>query len=223
MTARVALITGASRGIGQAIATAFSRAGWSVLAPARSELDLSSNASIETWCRCHADRRIDALVNNAAINRPEILENIDEDFWQAMVQTNVTAPRKLIAALAPGMKANRWGRILNVSSIFSRVSREGRSSYSATKAALNGLTRAAAIELAPFHILVNSLCPGYVETEMTSANNPPAALETIVSAIPLGRMAQPEEIAQVAMFLCSDANSYITGQEIVADGGFLCR
>ena len=223
MTARTALITGASRGIGQAMAKAFSGAGWSVLAPSRAELDLASNTSIEGWCSRHSDRRIDALVNNAAINRPEVLEDIDEDFWQAMIQTNVTAPRKLIAALAPGMKTNGWGRILNISSIFSRVSREGRASYSATKAALNGLTRAAAIELGPFRILVNSLSPGYVETEMTAVNNPPAALETIVSAIPLGRMAQPEEIAQVALFLCSEANSYITGQEIVADGGFLCR
>ena len=121
------------------------------------------------------------------------------------------------------MKARGWGRVLNISSIFSLVTKERRLTYSTVKAGLNGMTRSLALELAPYNVLVNSLCPGYVETALTRANNAPEEIAAIARSIPVGRLAQPEEIARVAAFLCSEENTYLTGQTLAVDGGFLLR
>jgi 3-oxoacyl-[acyl-carrier protein] reductase len=215
-----ALVTGGSRGLGAAIARELERRGMEVLAPPRAQLDLADPASIESFIRAHASARIDVLVNNAGINHIRPLEKLAPAEWQQMLQVNLTAALALTQGFTPGMRAQRWGRIVNVSSIFSLVARSSRAAYAATKAGLNGLTRTCAVELAPDNILVNAICPGYVETEMTRRNNPPEELEKIKATIPLGRLAQPEEIAHVAGFLCSEENSYCTGQMIVADGGF---
>jgi 3-oxoacyl-[acyl-carrier protein] reductase len=162
-------------------------------------------------------------MNNAGINLPEPLESLKPDNFNHTLQVNLGAAMQLIQGLVPGMKRNGWGRIVNISSIFSLVSRSGRAAYTASKAGLNGLTMASALELAPDNILVNAVCPGYVATDLTYANNPPEVLDAIVNTIPLGRLAQPEDIAEVVAFLCSDANRYLTGQMIAVDGGFLCQ
>jgi 3-oxoacyl-[acyl-carrier protein] reductase len=215
-----ALVTGGSRGLGAAIARELERRGMEVLVPPRAQLDLADPASIESFVRMHAPTRIDVLVNNAGINHIRALDKLSPAEWQHMLQVNLTATLALIQGFAPGMRARGWGRIVNVSSILSLVGRPHRAAYSATKAGLNGLTRSCAVELAPDNVLVNSICPGYVETEMTRRNNPPEEIEKIKAAIPLGRLALPEEIARAVGFLCSDENSYCTGQMIVADGGF---
>jgi len=220
---RIALITGASRGIGRAIAEAFQTAGWELLTPSREELDLASPESVLSYCERAKEQEIQALVNNAGINIIQPLSAIGEEDWQKMFQINVTAPRQLIQAVTPGMRRKKHGRIVNISSIFGVVSRQHRASYSVTKAAINALTRTAAIELGPDQILVNSVCPGYVETELTHQNNSPEQLRNICEAIPLGRLAQPREIASVVRFLCSEENSYLTGQNILIDGGFTCQ
>ena len=129
----------------------------------------------------------------------------------------------LLQGVAPGMKARGWGRVVNISSIFGVVTKERRGAYSAVKAGLNGLTRTAAVELAPFGVLVNSVCPGYVATDLTRQNNSPADLEKIAATIPAGRLAEPEEIARFVAWLCGEANTYLTGQTILVDGGFTCR
>ena len=220
---RTALITGASRGIGKAIAAELTAAGWNILAPSRAELDLSVPDSVERYCvEIQAQASVDALINNAGINVLNLVTDLQDDDWAAMLQVNVTAPRKLVQAVAGGMIRRHWGRIVNISSVFSIVSRAKRSAYSTTKAAINGFTRTAAIELGPDGILVNALCPGYVETDLTYINNSPADIEAIKQTIPLRRLAAPEEIARLVAFLCSDVNTYITGQTIVADGGFTC-
>ncbi len=121
------------------------------------------------------------------------------------------------------MKERRWGRIVNISSCYSLVSRVGRMAYTASKSGLNGLTQTAAIELAPFNVLVNAIGPGFVETDMTRQNNTPAQIAALVAQVPLGRMAQPEEIAAFVAFLVSDRNTYLTGQIIPIEGGFLCQ
>jgi NAD(P)-dependent dehydrogenase (short-subunit alcohol dehydrogenase family) len=120
------------------------------------------------------------------------------------------------------MRKRRWGRIVNISSIFGIVTRQQRAAYSATKSALAGLTRTMAVELGHNNVLVNCVAPGYVETELTRQNNSPSDLEKIADTIPMGRLGQPEEIAKLVAFLCGDDNTYITGQVLVADGGFTC-
>ena len=215
-----ALVTGGSRGIGRAIVAELKRRGMEVVAPGRDELDLAKPASIQAFIKAHADRGIDVLVNNAGINHIRSLAKLDGPAWRDMVQVNLTAPLELIQGFSAGMRTRKWGRIVNVSSVFSLVTREGRAAYSATKSGLNGLTRTCAVELAAEHILVNAICPGYVETEMTKRNNGPAELEAIARTIPIRRLAQPDEIARVAGFLCSEENTYCTGQLLAVDGGF---
>ncbi len=139
------------------------------------------------------------------------------------MNVNLTAPFLLTQAVAPGMKARGWGRIVNISSCYSLVSRVGRMAYTASKSGLNGLTQSAAVELAPHNILVNAICPGFVETDMTRQNNNPAQIAALLAQVPMGRLAQPEEIATLVAFLVSERNTYLTGQCIPIDGGFLCQ
>lgn len=218
-----ALVTGASRGIGRAIASTLRHDGFEVLAPSRSELDLAAPTSIRSYLKALSVTGVDILVNNAGINTLGSLDDLQDEDWAAMLQTNLTSIMALTRGLAPGMRARGGGRIVNISSIFSLVSKEKRAAYSATKAGLNGFTRAAAVELAPSGILVNAVCPGYIDTELTRRNNSPEDLKTIIEAIPLGRLAETTEIARFVAFLCSQANTYITGQIIAIDGGFTCR
>jgi 3-oxoacyl-[acyl-carrier protein] reductase len=130
---------------------------------------------------------------------------------------------RLTQAFLPGMKERGWGRVLCVSSIFSLVTKEKRAAYSMTKAALNAFVRSLAVEYGPSGILANALCPGYVDSAMTRQNNSPEEIASISTAIPARRLAQPEEIARIAYFLGSDENTYLSGQAVVADGGFLCQ
>ena len=219
---RTALITGASRGIGAAIAARLQADGLVVLSPSSEALDLSSTVSIDTYLSQLTDP-IDILVNNAGINRLGSIDEISAKDFEDVIQINLLGHFQLTQGLVKGMKARRYGRIVNISSIWSLVSRERRVTYSAAKAGLNGLTRALALELAPYHILVNAVAPGYINTELTKKNNPPEALERIAGEIPLGRLGEPSEIAECVAFLCSPKNSYMTGQVIVLDGGYLCR
>jgi len=222
MPQRTALVTGAARGIGAAIGAALRAQDVRVLDAGRAELNLSDSASITSWLGRHGGG-VDILVNNAGINVLNDIEAITPEDWAAMVQVDLTAPLQLIQGVSPGMRARGWGRIVNISSIFGVVTRERRGAYSAVKAGLNGLTRTAAVELAPHGVLVNSVCPGYVATDLTRQNNSPADIEKIEATIPLGRLAAPDEIARLVAWLCSEANTYLTGQTILVDGGFTCR
>jgi len=193
-----------------------------VVSPSREELDLASKDSVEAYLRDHSDIAVDILINNAGMNVPEKINEISWDTWNETLQTNLGSAVRLIQFLAPGMSSRGYGRILNTSSILGLVTKEGRAAYSMTKAALNALTRSAALEFGAGGVLVNSLAPGYVDTELTRNNNSPEALASIIRSIPLGRMADPKELARVAGFLVSDQNTYLTGQTIVVDGGFTC-
>jgi 3-oxoacyl-[acyl-carrier protein] reductase len=217
---RIALVTGASRGIGAAIADKLA-VDCKVLRPLRTELDLSSDQSVESYL-ANLNESIDILINDAGINRIAMLENIASSDVNDVMQINLLAPFRLIQFLAPQMKARNYGRIVNMSSVWSVVGKPGRTSYAISKTALNGMTRSLALELAPFNVLVNAVAPGYVMTELTYQNNSPADLERITQSIPLQRLAEPEEIANVVAFLCSEQNTYLTGQTIMVDGGYTC-
>jgi NAD(P)-dependent dehydrogenase (short-subunit alcohol dehydrogenase family) len=221
-TNRTVLLTGGSRGIGAAIAAELTARGNRVVAPTRAELDLGEPASIDAFLARHRELPVDILVNNAGINFLRGVPELDEATWKAMLQTNLTASLRLTQAYAPGMAARGWGRILNISTIFSLVTRDRRAAYSMTKAALNALTRSTAIEFGPGGVLANALAPGYVDTALTRQNNSPETMAAIIASIPLGRLAQTGELAKVAAFLVSEDNTYLTGQAVVVDGGFTC-
>ena len=219
---KTVFLTGGSRGIGAAIRQELVTAGYAVISPSREELNLASKDSVEAYLKNHSDLAVDVLINNAGMNVPEKISKISWDTWSKTLQTNLTSAVRLIQFLAPGMSSRGYGRILNTSSILGIVTKEGRAAYSMTKAALNALTRSAALEFGAGGVLVNSLAPGYVDTELTRKNNSPEEMASIISSIPLGRMADPKELAKVAGFLVSDQNTYLTGQTIVVDGGFTC-
>lgn len=220
---RTVLLTGGARGIGAAIAAEFRRHGHDVLAPTRAELDLASAEALEDFIRRSADQPVDILINNAGINVLQRIETLDAPAMQAMLQVNLISPVRLTQAFLPGMKERGWGRVLCISSIFSLITKEKRVAYSMTKAALNAFVRSLAVEYGPSGILANALCPGYVDSALTRQNNSPEEIASISAAIPARRLAQPEEIARIAYFLGSDENTYLSGQAVVADGGFLCQ
>ena len=222
MNGRRALVTGAARGIGRAVAELFRAQGATVLAPTRDALDLRSDASIDAWCAALREP-VDILVNNAGINPLGAAEDFrDADLAETM-QVNLLAPMRLARALTPAMVRRGWGRVVNVSSIWSGVAKPRRFVYATTKAGLNGMTRALAVELAPAGVLVNAVAPGFTNTELTAKNNPPAELARIAAAIPVRRLAEPREIAEVVAFLASSRNGYVTGQTLFVDGGFTCQ
>ena len=214
------LVTGGSRGIGRAVVDLLKSFGvYEVLAPDRRQLDLADPSSVRGFLKECPD--VDALVNAAGINVLGRLNELDESVVEQMCQTNLYAPLQLIRGVADGMRRRGGGRIVNFSSVWGVRSKEFRTLYSLTKFGLTGVTKALARELGPNGILVNAVAPGYVDTEMTRKNVPPDERERLCGEIPLRRFAEPVEIAKLVRFLISEENSYITGQSIVIDGGFL--
>jgi 3-oxoacyl-[acyl-carrier protein] reductase len=218
---RTAFVTGGSRGIGRATVEVFEARGARVIAPTRAELDLRRPEQVAEYVGA-LDESIDILVNNGGINLlGTALEATEEEIAQTM-QVNLLAPMMLARRLAPGMAERGWGRIVNVSSIWGVVTKPGRFAYTITKTAVNGLTRSLAVELGSRGVLVNSVAPGFVGTEMTYQNNSAEALAQIAEGLPLRRLSDPREIAELIAFLASSANTFVTGQVVVADGGYSC-
>lgn len=218
---RKALITGTSRGIGKATKKLFEQNGIKVFAPTRKEMDLSCNESIRKYVSI-LNEDIDILVNNAGINDLASIEEITDEKIEEMIQVNLTSQLQLIKLLSPAMKKNKYGRIVNISSIWCDFSKEKRILYSIAKAGIKGLTVASAVELSKYNVLVNAIAPGFVNTEMTSQNNTPEQIKVLTDALPIKRLAEPKEIAEVIYFLASDKNTFTTGQTIFVDGGFSC-
>ena len=218
-----ALVTGASRGIGKEIALLFEEKGYEVYKPTREEMDLCSEDSVERYIEKNRAVTFDVIVNNAGINDTNEIESITDEEIQNMLQTNLIAPIKLLRGFVGNMKKQKYGRIVNVGSIWAVVSKSGRSIYSATKNGIHGITNTLAVELAPYNILVNTVCPGFTMTELTKKNNTIKEIEDISAEIPMGRMAEPREIAEIVFFLCSKQNTYLTGQKITVDGGFTVK
>ena len=238
---KVALVTGATRGIGAAIAQALGEAGATVIGTATTEagaekisqrfkelniagkgmvLDVASIESINTVIDS-ATSELGAptiLVNNAGIIKDNILMRMKEEEWLDVIETNLTAVFRLAKACVRPMTKARWGRIINISSVVGAMGNAGQSNYSASKAGVGGLARALAKELGSRNITVNTVAPGFIDTDMTK-DLPEANKESMLTQIPLGRLGAPEEIASVVSFLASDAAGYITGETIHVNGG----
>jgi NAD(P)-dependent dehydrogenase (short-subunit alcohol dehydrogenase family) len=236
------LVTGATRGIGAALADAFEASGARLLLTGTDEIecrDLTASAardgrdrryfavdfSIPASFNRFLDEvlgleRVDVCVNNAGINRINALIDVSEDDLDAMFAINLRAPILVSQAATAVMARAGYGRVVNVGSVWNTVSKPKRSIYSAMKTGVHGLTIGTAVELASQGILVNTVSPGFVMTDLTKENNSSAQIAVMAEQIPLGRLASPHEIAGAILFLASGANTYVTGQNLVVDGGF---
>ena len=219
---KTVFLTGASRGIGKAIKNLLTKEGFDIIAPSRSQLNLADYGSVNNYLHKNKNLKIDILINNAGINFPQYVSDLDDSNIQDTIQTNLISPILLIRSLVENMKKNKWGRIINISSMFGVVARGKQVLYTASKHGLNGVTKSLALELGAHNILVNSVCPGFTNTELTLRNSPEKNA-ALAKDVPLGRFANPKEIANLVLFLISDKNTYITGAEILIDGGFTCR
>ena len=222
MESKIALITGASRGIGKSIKEVLSKDGIEIISPNRNELDLSSSESIDKFLsQTSAD--IDIIINNAGILKVGEHNEFSSDDFHEILQVNVVAPFKIISGFVEKMKVHNFGRIVNISSVWGQKSKKGRTLYSSSKAALDALTRSLAIEFASYNILINSVAPGYIETDMLKQCNTEEELAIIRDTIPMKRFGKKTEIAELVKFLSSENNSYITGQIFTIDGGYTCK
>ncbi|HTB96137.1 MAG TPA: 3-oxoacyl-ACP reductase FabG [Terracidiphilus sp.] len=238
---KVALVTGASQGIGRACALELARAGATVALGARNEakladvageiaaaggaglafaLDVASEESIKTGAKAVVEKfgKVEILVNNAGITRDDLMMRMKRSDWEDVIETNLTGAFLLTQALLRPMMKNRWGRIINITSVVGRTGQEGQVNYAASKAGMIGMTRSLAREVASRGITVNAVAPGYIETPMTAVLD--EKLRTaMIAQIPLGRAGTDMEIAQCVAFLASDAAAYITGHVLDVNGG----
>ena len=226
-------ITGASRGIGRGIATAFRTEGAWVIGTRTRRSDEAADVCQEWVAADFSDldqiltcaERVrhaepDVLVNNAGINKIAPFAEIAPDDFQAIQQVNVFAPFLLCQAAIPAMVRRRWGRIVNMASIWGKISKEYRASYSTSKFALDGMTVALAAEHAANGIIANCVSPGIIDTELTRRVLGESGTRALVSTVPARRLGQVDEIARLVLWLASEENTYLTGQNIAIDGGF---
>ncbi len=238
---KVALVTGASRGIGKDIALALAAEGAEVVAAARSSesaaatasaiaaaggraravaLDVSDDASVHAAvARLLEDyAKIPILVNNAGITRDNLILRMKKEEWDAVVDTNLTGIYRMCRALVPGMVRARYGRIVNVTSVVARLGNAGQANYAASKAGIEGMSRSLARELASRNVTVNCVAPGFIDTDMTRAL-PEAARGRLIEQIPLQRLGTGRDVAAAVVFLAGDGASYITGATLGVNGG----
>jgi NAD(P)-dependent dehydrogenase (short-subunit alcohol dehydrogenase family) len=226
---RRALVTGATRGIGEAIAARLAADGAEVTATGTRPdgsapegcsyvaVDFSERAATEEFAR---ELDYDIVVNNAGINKIAPFAEVDPADFDRIQEVNVRAPMLLCQAAVPFMRERGWGRIVNVTSVFGKISRAQRASYSASKFALDGLTAALAAEVAVDGILANCVAPGFVDTDLTRRVVGEAGMRELAESVPAKRLAQPEEIAAFVAWLAGPENTYVSGQNMVIDGGF---
>jgi len=245
---RVALITGGSRGLGKAMALALAEAGASVAVTARAAepaeaaarevadatgartlgiaADVTDAAAVAAMVARTLDAfgSVDVLVNNAGVNVRRPIDRLEEAEWDHVLHTNLKGPWLCCRAVAAPMKERRWGRVINLSSIMGEVSLPDRTLYASSKGGLTMLTKTLALEWAPFGINVNALCPGPFATEMNlPLLNDPKAREAFSARVPLNRWADPVELGPAAVFLASEASSFVTGTCLYIDGGYTAQ
>ena len=240
---RIALITGSGQGIGKAIALTFAREGAPIAVndiPFNEEkalqtveeirslgveaelflADVSREGEVDAMVAAVQARfgRLDILVNNAGINRDGLLHKASLDNWEAVMAVNLTGPFNCTKAVLPGMRTQGYGRIVNLSSLTARIGVFGTGYYATSKAGLIGLTKVTAVENVTKGITCNALAPGYINTDMMN-KYPAEQTAALIAKIPMGRFAEPTEVADAALFLASDSSSYITGAVLDINGG----
>ena len=232
---KTALVTGASRGIGRAIALELKSKDFSIIGTATSQagvdaliengiegyiLDLNSpNAIGNFWEQLEADKKnISVLVNNAGITRDNIVLRMSDDEWSDIMNVHLNGTFQLCKRSLKMMLKNKWGRIINISSASASIGNRGQSNYAAAKAGVEAFTKSLAKEVGKRDITINAVAPGFIATDMTEQNDGVNA-EYVIKEIPLGRFGEPEEVAGLVDFLCSERASYITGQTIHINGG----
>jgi len=213
------LLIGGSGDIGDAIANKFKKNGSQIIMPTRKEMDLEDRGSIERFFE-NKKLNIDVLIHSAGFNDPKSIEELSDEDIDKTYEINVISFYKIIKQVLPVFKKKKNGYILAISSLYSFLARSKRLAYVMSKHSLNGLIKTLAIELGPYNIMINALSPGFVNTKMTRKNNDPKTIRSFKEKIPLGHLASPVDIANVAYFLCSEENTYITGQNIIVDGGY---
>ena len=230
---RNVLITGGTRGIGLAIANEFlNLKNYNIFVTCREEninyplkynylkCDLSDIVSLKDLTLKISDLNIDILINCAGINKIGNIENYSSQDFLNLQNINVLAPFELCKAVIPNMKKQKWGRIVNISSIFGKISKEYRAAYSASKFALDGMTISMAAELAEYGVLANCVAPGFIDTDLTRTILGEDGINKLSSQVPMKRLGKPQEVAKLVVWLSSDENTYLTGQNIAIDGGF---
>ncbi len=247
LTGRVALVTGGSKGLGKAMARGFAEAGADLVLASRHDDELKAAAdeiasatgrkvaylvadlSKRDEARRLAEKsvaamgRVDILVNNAGSNTPQPIEQLQDDDWDRLVELNLGSCMALARALVGPMRERRWGRIIQISSVLGLTSAPGRSTYSATKSGLIGLSRAMANDLGADGVTVNTIAPGPFLTDLPAGLLTPEQQEIFARRTILGRWGRPDELIGPALLLASDAGSYITGETIVVDGGLMVK
>lgn len=240
---RVAFVTGASQGIGRASALQLAQAGVAVALAARNQeklqavageiaatgasaacfpLDVNDEEQIKTAIKAAITHfgKVDILVNNAGVTRDQLLMRMKRADWDAVLNTNLTSAYLCAQQVIGSMLKQRWGRIINITSVFGQIGQAGQANYASSKAGLIGLTMAIARELASRNITCNAVAPGFIDTAMTSALSDELK-ETALKVIPLGRIGTPEDVAHAVRFLASEEASYITGHVLNVNGGML--
>jgi len=233
------IVTGATRGIGKKISNDLYKLGANLLLTGtnKNEINILNKPKKNNIEYLHLDflkensvnsflediskyKKIDGLVNNAGINRLNSIQNATIEDWNDILKVNLSASFLLINKLSKNMIKNSFGRIVNIGSIFGKISKEKRSIYSASKFGLHGLTVGSSIDLSKYNIFVNTISPGFVNTDLTRKNLSKEEINQMISNIPAGRLAETKDISSIVIYLLSDINSYITGQNIIVDGGF---
>jgi 3-oxoacyl-[acyl-carrier protein] reductase len=245
LSGKVALITGASRGLGRAIALAFARQGADVGVNYRGHAEAAAEVvteirgmgraaiaiqgdtsqgreACEAIVKAALDEfgKVDILVNNAGITRDNLMMRMDEEEWRSVLETNLSGPFWMTRAIARPMLKARSGRIINMSSVAGRMGNVGQANYASAKAGLIGLTKSVARELASRGITCNAIAPGLIETELT-ADVPAAARQFVLDSTPLGYIGSVEDVAAAAVYFASDESRYVTGQVLGVDGGMM--
>ena len=212
------LVTGGTGGIGSAVAALFDQFKGNIIVTNSKLADFKSNESIIRLLEELPD--IDIWVNCAGINTIDELHDIKDEDFDDIMQVNVKAPFLISKHVSKHMKKQKSGKIVNIASIWGDKTISKRLSYTTSKSALIGMTKTLAVELAKYNIQVNTVSPGFTNTKLTNGILSKKQIKELVSNVPMGRMADPSEIARIVMFLCSNQNTYITGQNIIVDGGF---